>query len=182
MQRLINSVWKPPQASKFLEGRVLVGKDPYGNTYYEIPPDPSRGKRQSRRMYVPAAGKDFEDEIPMEWQAWLRQRRDDPPSEAEILRNVALMELKQKKAREIEEKEKQLFPEFAKKLEAEKRKSTSTKREGGRLDFPTYDQFGRDPYLSIKQEENEKKKHQANKENVKDEKGHETKDKEKIKS
>lgn len=51
------------------------GKDYIGNKYYEIPADPSVGRRKPKRWYFPPKGRDFQDPIPAEWQAWLRKTR-----------------------------------------------------------------------------------------------------------
>lgn len=78
----------------------VVGTDHLGNTYWEIPADPSRGIRKPKRGFE---GKDYvaEDsgtvELPMEWQAWLRMRRDDPPTPEEVFRNMQLAEIKKQK-------------------------------------------------------------------------------------
>lgn len=53
----------------------VLGKDYIGNQYYEIPADPSVGKRKASRWYDPPKELDFEDQIPAEWEAWLRMRR-----------------------------------------------------------------------------------------------------------
>lgn len=54
---------------------LITGKDYIGNAYYEIPADPSIGKRKPVRWYDPPKGQDFQDPIPTEWEAWLRMRR-----------------------------------------------------------------------------------------------------------
>lgn len=48
------------------------GHDYLGNTYYEIPADPSRGKRKTSRWFDPPKGGDFMQEMPAEWESWLR--------------------------------------------------------------------------------------------------------------
>lgn len=54
---------------------LFSGKDYIGNEYYEIPADPSVGKRKASRWYDPPKELDFQDPIPAEWEAWLRMRR-----------------------------------------------------------------------------------------------------------
>merc|ERR1711915_875966 len=67
----------------------LVGKDPYGNSYYELPAQPQLGKRRPSRWYNTAdITKDdaetgpsekwggFDAELPSEWESWLRHRSD----------------------------------------------------------------------------------------------------------
>ncbi|XP_026759082.1 NADH dehydrogenase [ubiquinone] 1 alpha subcomplex assembly factor 2 [Galleria mellonella] len=81
-----------------------VGKDYIGNIYYEIPANPSLGKRKPSRWYDPPKGQDFQDPIPAEWEAWLRMRRTDPPSKEEIEKNLAIAQLKKINAAKIETK------------------------------------------------------------------------------
>jgi NADH dehydrogenase [ubiquinone] 1 alpha subcomplex assembly factor 2 len=77
----------------------LVGTDYYGNKYYEIPANPQIGKRKSSRWFEPKIKDDFEQEIPAEWEAWLRGRRNAPPGEEEVLRNLAIMKQKKENAK-----------------------------------------------------------------------------------
>ncbi|CAD0194995.1 unnamed protein product [Chrysodeixis includens] len=81
-----------------------MGKDYIGNAYYEIPANPREGKRKPTRWYNPAKGLDFQDPIPSEWEAWLRMRRPEPPTEEEIAKNVAIAQMKKLNAAKIEEK------------------------------------------------------------------------------
>lgn len=78
-----------------------VGRDHLGNQYFEIPADPSRGRRNPRRWYE--AGKRFDHDhfdrpLPSEWFAWLHLRRMDPPTEEEIQRNLQMIKQKQEYA------------------------------------------------------------------------------------
>ncbi|XP_076346476.1 NADH dehydrogenase [ubiquinone] 1 alpha subcomplex assembly factor 2 isoform X5 [Tachypleus tridentatus] len=57
----------------------FVGTDNLGNKYYEIPADPCKGKRYPVRWYETKVSDDWEQEIPIEWEAWLRGRRTSPP-------------------------------------------------------------------------------------------------------
>jgi len=75
---------------------TVMGKDPYGNHYYELPAQPQLGKRRPTRWYDTAATDakvgpgmldttaGFDTNIPSEWESWLRHRRADPPSEKEV--------------------------------------------------------------------------------------------------
>ncbi|XP_059473661.1 NADH dehydrogenase [ubiquinone] 1 alpha subcomplex assembly factor 2 isoform X2 [Neocloeon triangulifer] len=80
----------------------LVASDFIGNKYYEVPADPQGGKRRPTRWFDPATKDDFEQEIPAEWEAWLRNRRAEPPTEDEIKASYALMLLKKKNAAALE--------------------------------------------------------------------------------
>lgn len=83
---------------------TLIGTDYFGNKYYEIPADPAVGRRKASRWFDPPEKEDFEQELPAEWEAWLRGRRKEPPPEAEVLKNLAIMQLKKKNAAELEAK------------------------------------------------------------------------------
>jgi NADH:ubiquinone oxidoreductase subunit len=77
----------------------LVGTDYFGNKYYEIPANPQIGKRKPSRWFEPKLKDDFEQELPAEWEAWLRGRRNVPPDEEEVLRNLAIMNQKKENAK-----------------------------------------------------------------------------------
>jgi len=94
---------------------TIIGRDPYGNTYYELPAQPQLGKRRPTRWYNTAeTGKDdviskdlwagFDSDLPSEWESWLRYRRDDPPTEEEVLQSLALAQMKKRNAAILEEK------------------------------------------------------------------------------
>ncbi|XP_065348879.1 NADH dehydrogenase [ubiquinone] 1 alpha subcomplex assembly factor 2-like isoform X2 [Cloeon dipterum] len=82
----------------------LVSTDFLGNKYFEIPADPQGGKRRPSRWFDPATKDDFQQEIPAEWEAWLRNRRAEPPTEDEIKASYALMLQKKKNAAALETK------------------------------------------------------------------------------
>ncbi|CAB3241051.1 unnamed protein product [Arctia plantaginis] len=81
-----------------------MGKDYLGNRYFEIPAERSIGKRKPTRWYDPPRGGDFQEPIPAEWEAWLRMRRGEPPSEEEIATNLAIAKLKKENAAKLEAK------------------------------------------------------------------------------
>lgn len=58
-----------------MDKHFVTGKDYIGNTYFEIPANPSEGKRKPSRWYDPPKGQDFQNPIPAEWESWLRMRR-----------------------------------------------------------------------------------------------------------
>lgn len=87
------------------------GIDYYGNKYYEIPADPSVGRRKASRWFEPEGGeKNFDSPLPAEWEAWLRGRRKEPPSEEELAKNLAIMEMKKKNAVLVDAKGGQMTP------------------------------------------------------------------------
>ncbi|KAJ9582042.1 hypothetical protein L9F63_003625 [Diploptera punctata] len=109
----------------------LVGKDYYGNKYYEIPPNPKIGKRKASRWFVPQTTDkyDFIHEVSPEWEAWLRGRRKDPPTEEELSKNLEIMKQKQLSAKEID-----------KSLSASKQ-DVVEKESKGMESFPKYDEY-----------------------------------------
>ncbi|CAG9858531.1 unnamed protein product [Phyllotreta striolata] len=104
LRNFINS-FKPRQ----IRGN-LIGKDYFGNKYFEIPPNPSIGKRKASRWFEPPVKDDFMQEMPAEWEAWLRGRRKEAPSDEEVNRNFALMESKKKNAIEVDAKGGKMTP------------------------------------------------------------------------
>lgn len=107
----------------------LVGSDYFGNKYYEIPAEPSIGKRKASRWFEPVEKEDFEQEMPAEWEAWLRGRRSEPPQEEEVMRNLAIMQMKKKNAAELDAK-------YVKTDQTEVKKEVK-----GPLSFPKYDEY-----------------------------------------
>ncbi|XP_029960823.1 NADH dehydrogenase [ubiquinone] 1 alpha subcomplex assembly factor 2 [Salarias fasciatus] len=88
--------------------RVHVGTDHLGNKYYLIPEQKSwTGKHvRAKRMVVAANPSEYEyieGSIPMEWDAWIRGRRKEPPSVEELLKNESQREQIKVKAKEVEE-------------------------------------------------------------------------------
>ncbi|KAJ8934405.1 hypothetical protein NQ314_013446 [Rhamnusium bicolor] len=89
---------------------TLKGSDYFGNKYYEIPANPAIGKRRSSRWFDPPKKEDFMQEMPAEWEAWLRGRRSEPPTEEEVMTNLAIMQTKKKNAIEVEAKAGKMTP------------------------------------------------------------------------
>ncbi|XP_044762995.1 NADH dehydrogenase [ubiquinone] 1 alpha subcomplex assembly factor 2 [Coccinella septempunctata] len=81
---------------------TLKGTDYMGNKYFEIPK--SSNKQRNSRWFQPTEKDNFTQEVPAEWEAWLRGRRREPPTEEEVLKNLAVMKLKQKNAVAVEAK------------------------------------------------------------------------------
>ena len=48
-----------------------------------------------------SVGEGFDSQIPSEWESWLRMRRDDPPTDKQVLQAYALGQLKKKNAAEL---------------------------------------------------------------------------------
>ncbi|KAF9900896.1 hypothetical protein EC991_006754 [Linnemannia zychae] len=73
-------------------GRQLAGRDFEGNLYFEKP-DPNGGRypRRTVELADPKLSEANYDDanISVQWQAWLRNTRKDPPTQAEIQRDEA---------------------------------------------------------------------------------------------
>ncbi|XP_078033085.1 NADH dehydrogenase [ubiquinone] 1 alpha subcomplex assembly factor 2 [Augochlora pura] len=82
----------------------LIGKDHYGTKYYESPTSVDWSKKRPSRYFIPAGKTDFDQEMPAEWESWLRHRRKEPPTPEEIERNYQLAMSAKEKAAEIEAK------------------------------------------------------------------------------
>ena len=104
--RLVTNVWNSLAKGRTIDQQArVIGEDVFGNKYFEIPADPSRGKRRSRRWYTNASSghhdvrdgsisEGFDSEIPSEWESWLRHRRDAPPSDEQIYHSYAIADMK----------------------------------------------------------------------------------------
>ncbi|XP_071865979.1 uncharacterized protein [Bombus fervidus] len=104
----------------------LIGEDYYGTKYYEIE-NPRSRRKNLPRYFVPVNKDDDTQELPVEWEAWLRYRRKDPPTREEIEKNYQLQMIKKQNAAEIEAK-----------YALQKVKQTS---EGEYTPFPVYEEY-----------------------------------------
>ncbi|XP_062237755.1 NADH dehydrogenase [ubiquinone] 1 alpha subcomplex assembly factor 2 isoform X1 [Platichthys flesus] len=100
--------------------REHVGTDHLGNRYYFVPEQKTwtgwatpgteeRGRLvRSKRMVEAANPTEYEyieGSIPMEWDAWIRGRRKEPPSVEELVKNESYRTQIKLKAKEVEEKD-----------------------------------------------------------------------------
>ncbi|KAF3695685.1 NADH dehydrogenase [ubiquinone] 1 alpha subcomplex assembly factor 2 Mimitin [Channa argus] len=88
--------------------RDHVGTDHLGNKYYFIPEQKTWAGRlvRAKRMVEAANPTEYEyieGSIPMEWDAWIRGRRKEPPSIEELLKNESYRDQIKLKAKELEE-------------------------------------------------------------------------------
>ncbi|KAK2837144.1 hypothetical protein Q5P01_014356 [Channa striata] len=88
--------------------REHIGTDHLGNKYYFIPEQKTWTGRlvRAKRMVEAANPTQYEyieGSIPMEWDAWIRGRRKEPPSIEELLKNESYREKIKLKAKELEE-------------------------------------------------------------------------------
>lgn len=88
----------------------FIGTDYFGNKFYEIPANPSIGKRKASRWFEPPQKEDFQNEMSAEWESWLRGRRTQAPTEEEVLRNYAIMQTKKKNAIAVDAKGGKMTP------------------------------------------------------------------------
>ncbi|XP_076973360.1 NADH dehydrogenase [ubiquinone] 1 alpha subcomplex assembly factor 2 [Tamandua tetradactyla] len=87
-QTLFRGLWRA--LSK--EVKQHVGTDQFGNKYYYIPEHKNwRGQIIREKRFIEAANIEEIDcevqNIPTEWQAWIRRTRKTPPTMEEILKN-----------------------------------------------------------------------------------------------
>ncbi|XP_030323406.1 NADH dehydrogenase [ubiquinone] 1 alpha subcomplex assembly factor 2 isoform X2 [Calypte anna] len=93
--------------------KELVGTDQFGNKYYRVPKHETRaGRIIPERRYVEAINRQAYQyemgDFPTEWEAWIRKKRNDPPTIQEILKNENYREEMKQKIKEVSEKDKLL--------------------------------------------------------------------------
>lgn len=81
----------------------MVGEDYYGTKYYEKQNAVSTSRQKPARFFVPVNKDDFEQEMPAEWEAWLRFRRKEPPTAEEVDKNYKLQMLVKERAAQLKE-------------------------------------------------------------------------------
>ncbi|XP_017886477.1 NADH dehydrogenase [ubiquinone] 1 alpha subcomplex assembly factor 2 [Ceratina calcarata] len=80
----------------------LIGEDYYGTKYYEMQNAVNTSKQKPARYFEPVNKNDFEQNVPAEWEAWLRFRRKEPPTVEEVEANYKLQLLKKERAAQLE--------------------------------------------------------------------------------
>ncbi|CAG5118280.1 unnamed protein product [Candidula unifasciata] len=84
---------------------TYVGSDQYGNKYFERVEDKGHGMRASRYIEEPKnVETHYLPEVPVEWNAWLRGLRKEPPTPEEIEANHKQMLKTKLRAAELEKK------------------------------------------------------------------------------
>jgi len=106
------------------------GEDYFGNKYYEVPADPQAGKRRPERWFQPVQKENYGQELPGEWESWLRGRRKEPPTEEELLKNLAISDMKKRNALKVEAK-----------ADADRGYKIEHQDAKGMSSFPQYDEF-----------------------------------------
>ena len=85
--------------------RRLVGTDLHGNQYYETIRE---GKKPRREMITKIKHMEYTaDLIPIEWEAWIRGKRDDPPTHAELLSEQKRIKTLKERVRQVEERDRE---------------------------------------------------------------------------
>lgn len=113
--------------------RKFMGEDYYGTKYYEEEIRYSSRKRPPR-YFVPINKEDFEQELPAEWESWLRYRRKEPPTQEEIEASYRLAATKKKNAAALEEK-------YSKSEDAKELPVPSTSQSVTPGNFPVYEEY-----------------------------------------
>lgn len=138
LARLVTNFMNSLKNGRHIDSKSqVVGEDYIGNRYFEIPADPSHGKRRPRRWFTSPASnyhdprgsnitEGFDNEVPSEWESWLRNRRELPPTEAEILQSFAIADLK--KVKEDIQRAYSLFLHFFFILGLEKRRGSGAEK------------------------------------------------------
>lgn len=101
---VFQTIWKSFSESLIpnFTRRKLVGEDYLGTKYYETESRQNSIHKKPNRYFVPVNKDDFEQELPAEWEAWLRQRRKQPPTEEEVNANYQKMIEVKKNAAELD--------------------------------------------------------------------------------
>lgn len=96
--------------SRQVKPEKLIGIDYKGNQYYEIEGEHIQERKLDgvvlgKRYFFPSGENEdqWDEYVPPEWEAWLRYRRIEPPTEEEINLNLAVAYAKQLNAKKLEE-------------------------------------------------------------------------------
>lgn len=97
--------WVRSLFGAFIRTRRLVGTDLYGNKYYETIREGKKPKREmisnvEHMLYTP-------DMMPIEWESWIRGKRNDPPTHDELLAQQKRIATIKERAKQLEEKDRE---------------------------------------------------------------------------
>ncbi|XP_002733657.1 NADH dehydrogenase [ubiquinone] 1 alpha subcomplex assembly factor 2-like [Saccoglossus kowalevskii] len=106
----LRSLFGSGRAAKYV--KQFVGSDHLGNKYYEIQSRTTAfgGQRKARRL-VELSTKFHEyepDSIPIEWDSWIRRKRDNPPTMEEVFGREKNTEIRKTRAMEVDQRDKEL--------------------------------------------------------------------------
>ncbi|XP_076240746.1 NADH dehydrogenase [ubiquinone] 1 alpha subcomplex assembly factor 2 [Calliopsis andreniformis] len=129
-------IWKHFVASvtPSFKQHKLIGEDFFGTKYYEIPVAKTFMKKRPSRYFVPVNKNDFEQELPAEWEAWLRYRRINPPTNEEVEMNYRIAMNKKQNAAKLEATYSSKKVDMPQLLPERK----------GQQSFPTYEEYKND--------------------------------------
>lgn len=97
--------WVRTLLNAFGKTRRLVGTDLHGNQYYETLRD---GKKPRREMITKLKPSEYTpDLIPIEWEAWIRGKRDNPPTHEEMLAEQNRIKTLKERVKQVEEKDRE---------------------------------------------------------------------------
>ncbi|KAK6188746.1 hypothetical protein SNE40_004861 [Patella caerulea] len=116
---------------------MLKGSDHFGNKYFEKVYNDEK-RRPSRWIEAEDEDQSKVPDIPTEWDAWLRLKRQEPPTQQEVDRNYMLMLRTQKRAEDLKAKDLESRLPAADDGE-QKHITTNVEPEQDRTQFPTYD-------------------------------------------
>ncbi|RDD43650.1 Mimitin, mitochondrial [Trichoplax sp. H2] len=117
----------------FSKSRQLVGTDLSGNQYFEI----TAGTDKRIKRIVETGGRECDyvpGSIPVEWEAWLRGKRVEPPTVEELIEREQRAQLLAKRVIALEEKEAQMLQKPEEELP-----TSSRARYVGHASAPMYD-------------------------------------------
>ncbi|XP_011502261.1 PREDICTED: mimitin, mitochondrial [Ceratosolen solmsi marchali] len=112
---------------------TCVGTDHFGTKYYETINSKSTMKK-IRRYFTPLNKTDFEQELPAEWEAWLRYRRKIPPTEKEVNDGYQMILTKRKNAAKLNA----TFSNYLSDSKSNKDQSSTTHAN---LKYPVYEDY-----------------------------------------
>ena len=117
----------------FRSGRRLVGTDLDGNKYYEI--ISGKSGRQRREVVTKLKHEQYEDgTIPIEWEAWIRGKREIPPTHEELIKKLQQREILNQRVKKVEAEEME--------RREKERESELATRQVGHASAPVYEKTG----------------------------------------
>ena len=129
----------------------LVGIDYKGNQYYEIEGDHVQERKLGdvvlgKRYFFPAGEREdeWDEYMPPEWEAWIRYRRIDPPTEEEINLNLAVAYAKQLNAAKLEQQRQLEGPKAIQSIDKAVTVPNSDNETGDNTDkrkFPLFEEY-----------------------------------------
>jgi len=131
--------------------RKLIGSDLQGNKYYEVSPQKYLfGLREVNKQirYVEPYGMTTRPvaavvKVTPEWEAWLRKKRNDPPTLDELKRNVEKYNIMQERIADLEEQQ-SITKQETETLSRKKRVDPISSKQNKEKDSQTVDSWTAD--------------------------------------